>query len=97
MSVLREEHEESQHPRGEHGRWAVKGGLGSQQHYCYMTREQCEMTGLSRLLCRWSRSVIQDQRSRAPASIRSIGAPLGSNAEGKSSSVKAKSFRASDR
>jgi hypothetical protein len=81
MSVLREEDEESQHPRGEHGRWAVKGGLGSQQHYCHMTREQCEMTGLSRLLCRQSQSAIQDQRSRAQASIRSIGAPLSSNAE----------------
>lgn len=88
MSVLREEYEESQHPRGEHGRWTAKGGLGTQEHYCYMTREQCEMTGLSRLLCRQSQSAIQDQRSRAQASIRSIGAPL---------SVKAKSFRALDR
>jgi hypothetical protein len=40
MSVLREEHEESQHPRGEHGRWTAKGGLGSQEHYCYRTRER---------------------------------------------------------
>ena len=56
MSVLREEYEESQHPRGEHGRWTAKGGLGTQEHYCYMTREQCEMTGLSRLLCRQSQT-----------------------------------------
>jgi hypothetical protein len=41
MSVLREEHEESQHPRGEHGRLTAKGGLGTQEHYCYVTREQC--------------------------------------------------------
>jgi hypothetical protein len=30
MSVLRDEYEGSQHPRGEHGRWTVKGGLGPQ-------------------------------------------------------------------
>ena len=88
MSVLREEYEESQHPRGEHGRLTAKGGLGTQEHLLLhdaraMRNDRIITTSVSPVP-----NAIQDQRSRAQASIRSIGAPL---------SVKAKSFRALDR
>src|SRR5262249_52819366 len=40
-----------------------------QEHYWYMTREQCEMTGLSRLLCRQSQTPSKtDEAVRKPPS-----------------------------